>query len=216
MTVHAPHFVLFSESTADQAAEPPQGVAAESAATTALPYWHFVLRTDQGSVALDARGEEESGASPERLALLAVVRGLEALPEPSRVTLVTTSGWIRRGLRFGLDNWRDQHWRWECFGRMTPIKNADLWQRVDRALQFHEVECQTIRVDRPSDDLSCPVPPAMLRTRIERVAVPRPPHFPLPPAGRRAEVGLWRRLLQRLCIWCGPWSWRSPAVIAAP
>ena len=39
--------------------------------------------------------------------LLAVVRGLEALPEPSRVTLVTTSGWIRRGLRFGLDNWRD-------------------------------------------------------------------------------------------------------------
>ncbi len=168
MNAKAPHFVLFSESTA---ASPPHG----SADAARLPdesarYWHFVLRTEEGSVALDVR-DEEADASNERLVLLAVVRGLEALPEPSRVTLVTTSGWIRRSLRFGLDNWRDHQWQWERFGKMTPIKNADLWRRVDRALQFHEVDCRTIRFDRPSDDLSHPVPRSLF-ARWRGVATP--------------------------------------------
>ena len=128
MMPKAPHFVLFSESTA---VSPPQ-VSVGAASDESTRHWHFVLRTEEGSVALDAE-DEEADASDERLALLAVVRGLEALPEPSRVTLVTTSGWIRRGLRFGLDSWRDHQWQWERFGQMTPVKNGDLWRRVSRA-----------------------------------------------------------------------------------
>ena len=162
MKAKAPHFVLFSESTA---ASPPHGSTdAARVPDESARYWHFVLRTEEGSVALDVR-DEEADASNERLVLLAVVRGLEALPEPSRVTLVTTSGWIRRGLRFGLDNWRDHQWQWERFGKMAPIKNADLWRRVDRALRFHEVDCRTIRFDRPSDDLSHPVPRSLFARR---------------------------------------------------
>ena len=148
--------------------------------------------------------DEEADASDERLALLAVVRGLEALPEPSRVTLVTTSGWIRRGLRFGLDNWRDNQWQWERFGRMTPIKNADLWQRVDRALAVPRSRLPTIRFDRPSDDLSRPVPRSLCAD-----GRPRRP-------GRRTQLGRRRTaaagaarhaccdvLLRHLFGWCG-------------
>ncbi len=154
MKAATPHFVLFSESTAspDQPSKP-----ADDASRGSARYWHFHLRTADGSVKLDVC-DEETGASDERLALLAVVRGLEAIPEPARVTLVTANGSIRRGLRFGLDNWRDNQWQWERFGRMTPIKNSDLWQRVDRALQFHEVDCRSAQPDQSSDDLSRPRP----------------------------------------------------------
>ncbi len=156
MTVHAPHFVLYSESTStSDAAElvcPPSST--RSRAETAK-CWHFILRSQDGSTRLDV-ADVEAEASDERLELLAVVRGLEALDQPSEVTLVTSSSSIRRGLRFGLDVWRDNQWQWERFGRMTPIKNADLWQRVDRALRFHQVDCRMIRFDRPADDLSSP------------------------------------------------------------
>ena len=92
--------------------------------------------------------DEEPGVQGERLELLAVIRGLEALDQPSRVTLVTSSRGVSRGLRFGLAEWRTNNWQWERFGRRVPVKNHDLWQRVDRALQFHRVECRTWRIDQ--------------------------------------------------------------------
>jgi hypothetical protein len=86
------------------------------------------------------------------------------------VTLVTANGSIRRGLRFGLDNWRDNQWQWERFGKMTPIKNFDLWQRVDRALQFHEVDCRSMQPDQSSDDLNRPRPRSLCAGRPVREA----------------------------------------------
>jgi len=83
----------------------------------------------------------------ERCELLAVVRGLEALDEPSRVSLITPSRYVSHGLRYGLDEWRESGWLWESFGQMTPIKHEDLWRRVDHALEFHRVQCKTCRVD---------------------------------------------------------------------
>ena len=60
---------------------------------------------------------------------------------PSRVTLLTRSRYVRRGIRRELNQWRERRWRWERFGKLVPIRDHDLWQRVDRALQFHQVEC---------------------------------------------------------------------------
>ena len=40
-------------------------------------------------------------------------------------------------------------WQWEHYGEMVPVKNRDLWQRVDRALRFHQLECRTWRFDLP-------------------------------------------------------------------
>ena len=134
--VSAPHYLLFSQ-LAD--AEPGG--------------WRFVLRCSDGSQRLEAH-DVEPGLHGERLELLTVVRGLEALEQPSRVTLVTASTYVREGIRHGLSEWRGNGWRWERFGQMVPVKNLDLWQRVDRALQYHEVDCRTCRFDPPHQGVS--------------------------------------------------------------
>jgi ribonuclease HI len=132
MCVATPHYLLFSESCRKNT----QG------------QWRFVLQSIDGSDQLEAT-DEEPGALGERLELLAVVRGLEALDQPSRVTLVTPSKYVNRGLTYGLEEWRTNGWHWEHFGEMVPVKNRDLWQRVDRALGYHKLECRTWRFDLP-------------------------------------------------------------------
>ena len=109
--------------------------------------WKFVLRSIHGSECLEA-SDDEPGVCGERLELLTVVRGLEALDQPSKVTLVTPSKYVREGIRYGLREWRSNGWRWEYYGEMVPVKNRDLWQRIDRALRFHEVDCRRWRFDR--------------------------------------------------------------------
>ena len=131
----SPHSLLFSESP--ETNEPGR--------------WRFVLRASDGSRRLVV-DEVEPEIRGERLELLTVVRGLESLDEPSRVTLVTRSTYIREGIRYGVSEWRKNGWRWESFGRMVPVKNADLWQRIDRAMQFHRVECRIWRFDRAHGD----------------------------------------------------------------
>lgn len=130
MNATSPHYLLFSGS--GEESEPGR--------------WRFVLRSANGSARL-AADEVEPDARGERLELLAVVRGLEALDQPSRVTLITPSKYVVRGIRHGLSEWRKSGWRWECFGQMVPVKNHDLWQRVDRAMRYHELECRKFRFD---------------------------------------------------------------------
>lgn len=185
MTVKGPHLLLFSEATSLPVSGEPLASRAShgpDARRCSHPQsWHFVLRSSDGRAQLDVADREE-GASASRLELLAVVRGLEALDQPSRVTLVTSSRSIQRGLRFGIELWRENGWQWERFGRMTPIKNADLWQRIDRALAYHDVHCRVLRFDPPADDLTRPVP----RPRA-RAAYPRRPGSPTVVAGPSAS-----------------------------
>jgi ribonuclease HI len=136
MHTSTPHYLLFSESTEDAPAAKRPGTGR----------WRIVLEAADGSSKLEAADDEE--LPPERLALLAVIRGLEAIPEPARVTLVTTNDYVRRGLRFGLSEWRENGWQWEHFGQRSAVKHADLWQRLDRALGIHQVQCRTWRFDR--------------------------------------------------------------------
>lgn len=140
MTVPAPHFLLFSEASDASEDRPESG------------RWRFVLEALDGSTALEA-ADEECEVSADRLELLAIVRGLEALDQPSRVTLVTRNRSISRGLRYGLEQWRENDWQWERFGQMTPVKNGDLWRRIDQALSIHIVECRAWKLSA-SDDLS--------------------------------------------------------------
>jgi ribonuclease HI len=132
MPASQPHILLFSE--------------ADSSPQRSTGRWHFLLESIQGETLVEA-SDEEPGTHGERLELLAVVRGLEALDQPSRVTLVTPSRQVSRGLRAGLDEWRRNGWRWERDGRMVPVKNRDLWQRIDWAMRFHEVQCRSWRID---------------------------------------------------------------------
>ncbi len=109
--------------------------------------WKFVLEAADGSEKLEAV-DSEPLVRGERLELLTVVRALEALDQPSRVTLAATSRYINCGIAFGLDEWRASGWTWEHFGRMVPVKDADLWQRLDRALSIHQIDCRRWRFDR--------------------------------------------------------------------
>jgi ribonuclease HI len=135
MQARSPHFLLFSEAVGE---------------TNRRCRWRFVLQPIGGQQHLAAE-DSEPGTSESRLELLAVVRGLEALDQPSRVTLVTHSRYVARGIRRGLTQWRARRWRWERFGQLVPIRDYDLWQRVDQAMRFHDIDCCGWHSDEVSD-----------------------------------------------------------------
>src|SRR5262245_7015698 len=110
MFVPKPHFLLYSQ-----------------AAQTAPHDWRFLLETADGTHSFEA-ADTEPDIQGERLELLAVVRGLEALDQPSHVTLVTSSAYVCRGFAGGLDEWRANEWQWEYYDDVAPINNRDLWQ----------------------------------------------------------------------------------------
>jgi ribonuclease HI len=161
MSAPQPHFLLYS--TVEQ--ENKQG------------QWKFVLQAADGSATLEAE-DSEPEIHGERLELLAVIRGLEALDQPSRVTLMTSSRYVNRGLTYGLEEWRSNDWTWESFGEMVPVKNQDLWQRLDHALQFHRLDVRPIRLDGPHA-LRGPYSGLPEGDEPGRSAV-RAPHFPMP------------------------------------
>jgi ribonuclease HI len=136
MSIPRPHFLLFSDSVSESGTDP-QGPHASRGA------WRFVLESVDGEEKLEVEDDEPHVAG-DRLDLLAVVRGLEALDQPSRVTLVTSSRYVARGFRYGLQEWRENGWQWERYGQMAPVRNGDLWQRVDRAIRYHRVDCRTM------------------------------------------------------------------------
>lgn len=137
--VSAPHYLLLAEASSS----PDSG------------WWRFRLRSTDETNHLE-ESDEEPSTRGERLALLTVVRAMEALDQPSRVTLVGCSRYVRHGMTYGLPEWRDNGWRWEFFGQMVPVRDSDLWQRLDRALRFHDVEHSSRRMDAAHPQVPCP------------------------------------------------------------
>ena len=136
MNKTAPHYLLFTE-------------AKDNTNATGLGgRWRFVLE-QIGTTTRIEEADIEPGIRGERLHLLAVVRGLEALEQPSRITLVTSSKYVGRGIRRGLTQWKQNDWQWERFGQMALIKNHDLWQRIDRSMQIHKINCRVWQFDPP-------------------------------------------------------------------
>ena len=103
-----------------------------------LPVWRFKLVDLTNDWRLEISDFEPQGCEEKR-ALLALVRGLEAIERHAEVQLVTSSRYVYQGIMYGLSQWREDCWKWEHFGRMVPIKHQDYWQRVDRALEFHRL-----------------------------------------------------------------------------
>lgn len=136
MNKTAPHYLLFTEAKRSSHAH---GIGNR---------WRFVLE-EIGTSNRFEEADEEPGIHGERLQLLAVVRGLEALEQPSRVTLVTPSKHVGRGIRRSLTLWRENDWQWERFGIMAPVKDHDLWQRIDHAMQIHQINCRVWQFDPP-------------------------------------------------------------------
>lgn len=77
-----------------------------------------------------------------RMELMAAIAALEALKRPSRVELYTDSVYLREGIRVWIRRWKSNGWR---TADKKPVKNADLWQRLDAAAARHEVHWHWIK-----------------------------------------------------------------------
>ncbi len=77
-----------------------------------------------------------------RMELMAVICGLEALKRPSRVIVTTDSQYVKNGITQWIHNWKRNGWKTSA---KKPVKNADLWQRLDEAAARHDIEWQWVR-----------------------------------------------------------------------
>ena len=77
-----------------------------------------------------------------RMELMGAIAGLEALKRPSEVHLHTDSMYLRDGITKYIHNWKRNGWK---TADKKPVKNVDLWQRLDEALKHHRVEWHWVK-----------------------------------------------------------------------
>ena len=77
-----------------------------------------------------------------RMELMAAISALEALKRPCRVDLHTDSQYLRDGVTTYLARWKQNGWR---TADKKPVKNIDLWQRLDAAIRQHQIRWHWLR-----------------------------------------------------------------------
>ena len=94
------------------------------------------------------RGEEkelnggEADTTNNRMEMIAAIRALEALKRPAKVRLHTDSVYLRDGITRWIHAWKAKGWKTAA---KKPVKNIDLWQRLESALERHQVEWIWVR-----------------------------------------------------------------------
>ncbi len=84
----------------------------------------------------------EQHTTNNRMELMAVINGLKALKRPSRVRIVTDSQYVKNGMEQWIHKWKRNGWR---TASRQPVKNADLWQELDKLVNQHQVEWQWVK-----------------------------------------------------------------------
>lgn len=106
--------------------------------------WGVLLRTV--GTGRTARERELCGGAlattNNRMELMAAIEGLEALTRPCAVALYTDSEYLRKGILEWLPKWKASGWRTAA---RKPVKNEDLWRRVEAAAARHEVEWHWVK-----------------------------------------------------------------------
>ena len=77
-----------------------------------------------------------------RMEMLAAITALESLKEPCDVELTTDSQYVRQGITSWLKGWKAKGWK---TSNKKPVKNKDLWQRLDAANETHRVDWQWVK-----------------------------------------------------------------------
>ena len=124
----------------------------------ARPAHHVVIYTDGGCAPNPGPGgwaailrsgkhmKELKGGEPmstnNRMELMAAISGLEALKNPSQVDMHIDSQYVRDGIMKYINNWKRNGWRTAA---KEPVKNQDLWQRLDVARNRHTVRWHWVR-----------------------------------------------------------------------
>jgi ribonuclease HI len=106
--------------------------------------WGVVLMARDGDRVLRTR--ELKGGEPlttnNRMELTAAIAALEALDRPATLTVVTDSVYVRDGVTRWIHAWKANGW---LTGQRKPVKNEDLWRRLDTAAARHRVDWAWIK-----------------------------------------------------------------------
>ena len=106
--------------------------------------WGVVLEARDGEALVKSR--ELSGAEPEttnnRMEMMAAIAALETLERASTITVVTDSTYLKDGITGWIHGWKANGWKTAA---KKPVKNTDLWQRLDAAQARHRVTWEWIK-----------------------------------------------------------------------
>lgn len=101
--------------------------------------WGALLRT--GTHERELRGGEAQSTN-NRMEMMAVIAALEALSWPCVVALYTDSRYVMDGVTKWMVNWKRNGWR---TAKKKPVKNVDLWQRLELAIEPHDVSWNWVK-----------------------------------------------------------------------
>ncbi len=84
----------------------------------------------------------EAETTNNRMELTAAIKGLEALTRSCAVVLTTDSQYVRQGITEWIENWKSRGWKTAA---KKPVKNVDLWQRLDDLVGQHDVDWHWVK-----------------------------------------------------------------------
>lgn len=84
----------------------------------------------------------EAHTTNNRMELMAAIQALETLKRPCEIVLTTDSQYVRKGITEWLAAWKRRGWK---TADKQPVKNQDLWERLDRATQQHQIQWDWIK-----------------------------------------------------------------------
>ena len=84
----------------------------------------------------------QAATTNNRMEMMAAIEALEALNRPSRVRLFTDSSYLKDGITRWLPQWKKRGWK---TADKKPVKNVDLWQRLELAAESHKVDWHWVR-----------------------------------------------------------------------
>ena len=101
--------------------------------------WGAVLR--YGAVEKEMNGGEPETTN-NRMELMAAIMAIEAVKRPCEIHLHTDSEYLRQGITTWIHSWKARGWK---TADKKPVKNVDLWQRLERAIETHDVHWHWVK-----------------------------------------------------------------------
>lgn len=103
-----------------------------------------MLRAMQGSQIVKERelNGGEANTTNNQMELMAAISALEALERASQITIVTDSQYVKNGVTSWIHGWKRNGWK---TASKKPVKNMDLWQRLDAAQARHQVSWEWVK-----------------------------------------------------------------------
>lgn len=84
----------------------------------------------------------EKDTTNNRMELTAVIEGLAALTQPCQVVLTSDSTYVLKGIQEWMPNWKKRGWK---TASKKPVKNVDLWQKLDRVIGEHKIDWRWVK-----------------------------------------------------------------------